>query len=369
MDLFFFCYQKPNRSIDTQKPSKPADDLDEDSNGDNNTINNKVKCNKNNNSSNISGNSGVSVIITNLSTTSTSVVMPVGQATGTTVAAEPTGDTLSTGHRSATNDFKASKNDSTMGASLAANDFISKFIYDSDYAHQNFKYADQSLKLEVNLILSFFRFLALTIRIGFYSEIPGCFFSTITLGNITATWPDAVYIQKYAICLIKSSRQPLVWPIIRKSIELSGKTNKFRFLWVFCCCCSSNVYKGVDASLFRRAVWIYIHSIYGITYDDYDYNHIKLLLKLPLRTFINTICTCPERITKKDYDTFMKEFSHSEKVSWESRVWAPCYWNFFNSFLCSFNKVHLNIVIMEARVQASITYFFRAIAEYYCRFQ
>jgi hypothetical protein len=187
LDLFFFCYQKPNRSIDTQKPSKPADDLDEDSNGDNNTINNKVKCNKNNNSSNISGNSGVSVIITNLSTTSTSVVMPVGQATGTTVAAEPTGDTLSTGHRSATNDFKASKNDSTMGASLAANDFISKFIYDSDYAHQNFKYADQSLKLEVNLILSFFRFLALTIRIGFYSEIPGCFFSTITLGNITAT--------------------------------------------------------------------------------------------------------------------------------------------------------------------------------------
>jgi hypothetical protein len=71
---------------------------------------------------------------------------------------------------------------------------------------------------------------------------------------------------------------------------------------------------SVDTSLFRRAVWIYIHSIFGIRYDDYEYAQIKLLLTNHLRNFIKTVCIHPERITKKDYDSIMKEFSHSEKV-------------------------------------------------------
>lgn len=73
-------------------------------------------------------------------------------------------------------------------------------------------------------------------------------------------------------------------------------------------------YKSVDTSLFRRAVWIYIHSIFGIRYDDYDYGHIKQLLALPLRNFIKIVCLNPDRINKKDYDSIMKEFSHSDKV-------------------------------------------------------
>ena len=73
-------------------------------------------------------------------------------------------------------------------------------------------------------------------------------------------------------------------------------------------------HKQVDTSLFRRAVWHYIHSLFGIRYDDYDYNQIKLLLASPLRNYIKILCSSPERITKKDYDSIMKEFTHSEKV-------------------------------------------------------
>ena len=73
-------------------------------------------------------------------------------------------------------------------------------------------------------------------------------------------------------------------------------------------------HKQVDTSLFRRAVWNYIHSLFGVKYDDYDYNQIKLLLGSPLRNYIKILCSYPERITKKDYDSIMKEFTHSEKV-------------------------------------------------------
>jgi sestrin len=73
-------------------------------------------------------------------------------------------------------------------------------------------------------------------------------------------------------------------------------------------------HKHVDTSLFRRAVWHYIHSLYGIRYDDYDYNQIKLLLASPLRNYIKILCRRPDKISKKDYDSIMKEFTHSEKV-------------------------------------------------------
>ena len=73
-------------------------------------------------------------------------------------------------------------------------------------------------------------------------------------------------------------------------------------------------HKQVDTSLFRRAVWLYIHSLFGVRYDDYDYNQIKQLIGSPLRKYIKILCSCPDRITKKDYDSIMKEFTHSEKV-------------------------------------------------------
>lgn len=77
----------------------------------------------------------------------------------------------------------------------------------------------------------------------------------------------------------------------------------------------------MDTSKFRRAIWNYIQCIYGIRHDDYDYGEVNQLLERPLKMFIKTACCFPERITKSDYDSILKELQHSEKVGWWGCGW------------------------------------------------
>lgn len=97
--------------------------------------------------------------------------------------------------------------------------------------------------------------------------------------------------------------------------------------------------KNVDTSKFRRAIWNYIQCIYGIRHDDYDYGEVNQLLDRPLKMFIKTACCFPERITKKDYDSILLELQDSEKV-------------------------HVNLMIMEARNQAELLYALRETMRY-----
>ncbi|CAL8117102.1 unnamed protein product [Orchesella dallaii] len=92
----------------------------------------------------------------------------------------------------------------------------------------------------------------------------------------------------------------------------------------------------VDTTKFRTAVWNYIQCLYGIRHDDYDYGEVNQLLERPLKSFIKTVCCYPERITKADYDNVMREFKHSEKV-------------------------HVNLMIMEAKLQAELLYALRTV--------
>jgi len=168
-----------------------------------------------------------------------------------------------------------------------SNKHMLKFTYEPDFAYLNFKKADQSLKLE------------------YY------------------TWENQGYITAFSI-------YPDICELLDKNFKIAVNMTYN----------TMGSHKDVDTSLFRRAVWHYIHSLFGIHYDDYDYNQIKVLLASPLRTYIKILCSCPERITKKHYDSIMKEFTHSEKV-------------------------HINIVIMQARIQASMLYFLRALSSYF----
>ncbi|KAM7342455.1 sestrin isoform 1-T2 [Cochliomyia hominivorax] len=97
--------------------------------------------------------------------------------------------------------------------------------------------------------------------------------------------------------------------------------------------------KNVDTSKFRRAIWNYIQCIYGIRHDDYDYGEVNQLLDRPLKLFIKTACCFPERITTKDYDNILVELQDSEKV-------------------------HVNLMVMEARNQAELLYALREIMRY-----
>uniref|UniRef100_A0A8C2J6J9 Sestrin 1 n=1 Tax=Cyprinus carpio TaxID=7962 RepID=A0A8C2J6J9_CYPCA len=98
-------------------------------------------------------------------------------------------------------------------------------------------------------------------------------------------------------------------------------------------------HQGVDTSMLRRAIWNYIHCMFGIRYDDYDYGEINQLLDRSFKVYIKTMVRTPEKITKRMYDSFWRQFQHSEKV-------------------------HVNLLLMEARMQAELLYALRAITRY-----
>lgn len=54
-------------------------------------------------------------------------------------------------------------------------------------------------------------------------------------------------------------------------------------------------------------------------YDDYDYGEVNQLLERSLKVYIKTVTCYPERTTKRMYDSYWRQFKHSEKVS----VWSP----------------------------------------------
>lgn len=166
------------------------------------------------------------------------------------------------------------------------NKSMSKYVHDPDFPCLDFKNSDQTLRLD--------------------------YYTWETHGYVTA---NNIY--------------PEISVVLDRNFKIAGNMTYN----------TMGSRKDVDTSLFRRAVWHYIHSLFGIRQDDYDYKQLRKLLAKPLRTYIKVLCSCPERIEKKDYDSIMKEFTHSEKV-------------------------HVNILIMEARIQASMLYFLRAVNSY-----
>ncbi|XP_033874492.1 sestrin-1-like isoform X3 [Acipenser ruthenus] len=99
------------------------------------------------------------------------------------------------------------------------------------------------------------------------------------------------------------------------------------------------MHRDVDTSMLRRAIWNYIHCMFGIKYDDYDYGEINQLLDRSFKAYIKTVVCSPEKTTKRMYDSFWRQFKHSEKV-------------------------HVNLLLMEARMQAELLYALRAITHY-----
>ncbi|XP_050787961.1 sestrin-2 isoform X2 [Gopherus flavomarginatus] len=99
------------------------------------------------------------------------------------------------------------------------------------------------------------------------------------------------------------------------------------------------MHSGVDTTMLRRAIWNYVHCVFGIRYDDYDYGEVNQLLERSLKVYIKTVACYPERATKRMYTHFWRRFQHSEKV-------------------------HVNLLLLEARMQAALLYALRAITRY-----
>ncbi|XP_067883284.1 sestrin-1 isoform X2 [Heterodontus francisci] len=99
------------------------------------------------------------------------------------------------------------------------------------------------------------------------------------------------------------------------------------------------MHKDVDTSMLRRAIWNYIHCMFGIRYDDYDYGEVNQLLDRNFKVYIKTVVCSPAKTTKRMYDSFWRRFKHSEKI-------------------------HVNLLLMEARMQAELLYALTAITRY-----
>ncbi|XP_069582342.1 sestrin-1 isoform X1 [Ranitomeya imitator] len=99
------------------------------------------------------------------------------------------------------------------------------------------------------------------------------------------------------------------------------------------------MHNDVDTSTLRRAIWNYVHCMFGIRYDDYDYGEINQLLDRSFKVYIKNVVCSPEKTTKRMYDSYWRQFKHSEKV-------------------------HVNLLLMEARMQAELLYALRAITWY-----
>ncbi|CAJ0938728.1 unnamed protein product, partial [Ranitomeya imitator] len=98
-------------------------------------------------------------------------------------------------------------------------------------------------------------------------------------------------------------------------------------------------HEDVDTTMLRRALFNYVHCMFGIRYDDYDYGEVNQLLERSLKVYIKTVTCYPERATMRMYDGYWRQFKHSEKV-------------------------HVNLLLMEARMQAELLYALRAITRH-----
>jgi len=101
-------------------------------------------------------------------------------------------------------------------------------------------------------------------------------------------------------------------------------------------------HSSIDTSLFRRASWNYIQCLWGIRHDDYDYHEVNELLDRDLKNYIKKASCYPIKCTKQEYDSIMEDFQPSEKV-------------------------HLLMLVGEAKLQSSLLYAMRAVSEHFNR--
>jgi len=99
-----------------------------------------------------------------------------------------------------------------------------------------------------------------------------------------------------------------------------------------------NTQQGVDTGPLRKSIWRYIHRVFGILHDDFNYGHVNTCLNKSFKALIKKICCFPHLITIKDID-FGLLFMPSEKA-------------------------HIIIIATEARKQAELLYGLKAIMKY-----
>ena len=100
---------------------------------------------------------------------------------------------------------------------------------------------------------------------------------------------------------------------------------------------SSDNDETIDTQQFRRAVWYYVHRLYGVCNDDYDYREVNLFISRSIKKYVKMLVCFPETLTRADFVNYSTELRPEEKC-------------------------HLALLAVEARRQAGIVYALHAIS-------
>ncbi|CAI5730371.1 unnamed protein product [Hyaloperonospora brassicae] len=101
-------------------------------------------------------------------------------------------------------------------------------------------------------------------------------------------------------------------------------------------CFGANKDEFVDTSPYRDAVWYYVHRIFGICHDDYDYRQVNTYLNRPTKIFLKKVACTPWKVREEDFAHFDRILRPSEKC-------------------------HVILLVAEARKQAGLMYGLRAV--------
>lgn len=97
--------------------------------------------------------------------------------------------------------------------------------------------------------------------------------------------------------------------------------------------------KDIDTSPFRQAIWYYVLRLKGMSHDDYAYQQVNAVLNVQLKTYVKKLACFPEMIVRQDYVKFGVSLFDSEKI-------------------------HVNLLALEARRQAEMLYVLNALMKY-----
>eukprot|EP00483_Globobulimina_turgida_P005014 UN05024 len=96
---------------------------------------------------------------------------------------------------------------------------------------------------------------------------------------------------------------------------------------------------NVDTQPFRIAVWHYTFRSYGVNNDSYEYRFVNVYLPVKLKIFIKKLVCYPQIITVDDFKKMGVTLKEKEKI-------------------------HIAILALEAKKQASLLFGLRAIMKY-----
>ncbi len=104
----------------------------------------------------------------------------------------------------------------------------------------------------------------------------------------------------------------------------------------------NNFYKAqnVDTTAFRDTIWVYVQRLFGVLEDDYDYTNVNRLLNIGLKKFVKTVVCYPERTEREQFVDMGFHFTKREKI-------------------------HINLLAMEARRQVALVYALQQIENQY----